>query len=122
MAAARVAVPAENGNAGAGAGTATRRGRQNGTRARAAAAWQCRLRRQRGVSCATKDPLKTNNTKAGCLRLRDHDVANKWGYPDPMIVKSQILQSRASMSRDQPRQPVQDPDRLAKMRRRDHSG
>ncbi len=40
----------------------------------------------------TKDPLKTNNTKQDAYDCAIIDVANKWGMPDPMIVKSQIQQ------------------------------
>jgi hypothetical protein len=45
-----------------------------------------------GVDCMTKDPLKTNNTKQDAYDCAIIDVANKWGMPDPMIVKSQIQQ------------------------------
>ncbi|HEY1533179.1 MAG TPA: hypothetical protein VGF76_04150 [Polyangiaceae bacterium] len=44
------------------------------------------------VNCATKDPLKTNNTKQDAYDCAIIDVANKWGFPDPMIIKSQIQQ------------------------------
>jgi hypothetical protein len=45
-----------------------------------------------GVACMTKDPLKTNNAKQDAYDCAIIDVANKWGMPDPMIVKSQIQQ------------------------------
>ena len=45
-----------------------------------------------GIDCKTSDPLKTNNTKQDAYDCAIIDVSNKWGMPDPMIVKSQIQQ------------------------------
>ena len=44
------------------------------------------------IDCKTSDPLKTNNTKQDAYDCAIIDVANKWGMPDPMIVKAQIQQ------------------------------
>ncbi len=44
------------------------------------------------IDCKTSDPLKTNNAKQDAYDCAIIDVAKKWGFPDPMIVKSQIQQ------------------------------
>jgi len=43
-------------------------------------------------NCPAVDPLKTNNAKQDAFDCTILDVSKKWGMPDPMIVKSQILQ------------------------------